>query len=499
MFLGTIDNVIEALPMVFQFGNLAIILIGVLLGVINGALPGLSTTMALAVLLPLTFSLQPLVALLMLMGVYVGGMFGGSLSAILLNIPGTPSAIATSWEGFPMAEKGDGGKAIGYAAMASCFGGIIGAIILTFATPAISEFTLKFGYVEHFAVAVFGLSIMASLSGKHLSKGLLGGLIGFFTTLIGLYPLTNVTRLSFGQSYLLTGINLIPLMIGLFGIGEVINRISKGYVKIDISPVNKVIPTLREFKNNIINMIKSSFIGSILGAVPAVGGAVTCIVSYNEAKRSSKHPENFGKGAPEGIMAAESANNATACGAMVPLLTLGIPGDPQTAVLIGAFLIHNLRPGPMLFTLFELEVHSLFIAFFVASLFTFFVGILGAKYLVKVLYVPQHILIPIVAALCVVGSYSLNNNILDVYVTLSFGVLGFIFRKLNVPVAPVILGAMLGNLAEINLRTALMVNDGSYSEFFTNPISLFLISVAFISMFWPFIKPHINNLLPSKT
>ena len=489
MFGTTVDSLLTAIPIVFQIANFSIICVGVLLGVIVGALPGLSTTMALAVLLPITFHMEPLFALLLLMGVYVGGMFGGSISAILMNIPGTPSSVATAFDGFPMCQQGKAGQAIGFAAVASCIGGLIGAVILSFATPPISNFALSFGYEEYFAIAIFGLSIISSVSGKHFAKGLLGGLIGIFTCLIGLDPITNIDRFTFGSSYLLTGVNLVPLMIGLFGLAEVINRVYIGFFQIgELQKIEKAFNTVKKIGRHLPLILRSSLIGTFMGALPAVGGAVTCIVAYNEAKRTSKHPEEFGKGNVEGIVAAESANNSSVCGAMVPLLTLGIPGDPQTAVLIGAFLIHNLRPGPMLLTNFSTEVYSLFVAFFVASLITLVIGLFGARYVSRILRVPQHIILPIIAALCIIGAYSLSNSVVDVYVAVIFGLVGFIFRQLEIPSAPVILGAMLGSMAEVNLRTALIVSQGSFTIFLKSPIVLFFLIITVLTLLWPFVK-----------
>ena len=485
------ENVINALQLVITFKSLLLILIGVFGGIIAGAMPGLTATMGVAILVPLTFGMQPHEALLLLAGVYNGAMYGGSISAILINIPGTPSSLATNMDGYPMAKQGKAGEAIGLATCGSFIGGTFSVIILTLAAPQIAKAALLFSAPEYFALAVFGLSIIANISGKSITKGLLAGLFGMFLATIGMDPMTGFARFTFGSANLLGGINLLPLMIGLFGLSEaMVQMVSTLEYKVLKQKLTNVVPRISKLFKYWFTILRSSVIGTFIGAVPAAGGPIAALVAYNEAKRTSKNAERFGEGEEEGVIAGETANNATCGGALIPLLTLSIPGDGVTAVMLGAFMIHNIQPGPLLFRESGDLVYSIFIGMGFANVFLLILGLLGARFFARIINSPKHLLMPIVVILCVVGSYSVRNSISDIIIMLIMGLIGFILQRAKIPLAPIILGLILGPMAEANYRRALIASEGNPAIFFTRPVSAVILLITIVVLLIPIIKKY---------
>jgi len=458
--------------------------IGVGAGIVVGALPGLTATMAVAILVPLSFGMNPVSAFALLLGIYVGAVYGGSIPAILIKTPGTPAACATIFDGYPLCQKGKAGTTLAWATISSAIGGCIGVLFLVSLSPLITKFALSFSAPEYFGLAVFGLTIIISISGEDLIKGLVAGFLGILISTIGLDPIRGIPRFTFNQIYLLGGIPLISALIGLFAVSEVLSNTEKIFQKVHIikQKIKITLPKWSEIKHNGGLIIRSGIIGTFIGALPGAGADIAAFVAYNDAKRNSKTPERFGKGAIEGVISAETANNAVTGGAMIPLLSLAIPGDAVTAVLLGALMIHGLRPGPLLLTENPEIVYSFFASLFMANVFLIFLGLLGARYFVKVLYLSKKLLMPIILILCIVGSYAVSNNLFDVKLTLIFGILGYAMQKLNFPIAPVVLGIVLGPIAEVSMRQALIMSHGNYAIFFIRPISviLLILSVTFL-------------------
>ncbi|ART64327.1 tripartite tricarboxylate transporter permease [Kushneria marisflavi] len=477
---------LEALGLVFQWHVLLVIGGGTLLGLIMGALPGLTAAMAIALLLPLTFGMPPVMGMGMLLGTLCGAIAGGSVSATLLNIPGTPSSVATTLDAFPMARRGEAGRALGICIVSSFIGGIFSAVVLSLLAPPIADFALRFGPAEYFALSVFGLVIIASVSSKSLIKGLVAGLIGLLIATIGTDPVAGVQRYTFHNLSLLTGVNLLPALIGLFAVSQVLKdvvdyfgpeRAEHSKNEMDhASP--RWLETLRYWKV----LASSSVIGTIVGAIPGAGGSIGSFLSYDQAKKMSKTPEKFGTGHPEGIIASESSNNALVGGALIPMLTLGIPGEAATAVLMGGLMIQGISPGPTLFTDNGSIIYGIFIAFFVANIFMLLIQWFGIQIFVKVLQVPRKLLMALILMFCVIGVYAVDADIFNVYLMLGFGVLGYFLNRYDFGTAPVILGLILGPIAESNIRRALLLSGGDWSVLVTRPISLvfLLVSAAFL-------------------
>lgn len=470
--------------------NFLLVVLGVMWGILFGSLPGLNTTTSLALLVPLTFSFDPGFAIVFLISAYSSGIYGGSLSAILMNIPGTPSAIATTFDGYPMAsQKKKPGIAIGYATISSGIGALLGCVILALFAPILARFALRFSNQEYVGLALFGLSILAYISPKSTFKGLIAGIIGLFLGTIGSDSITGLHRFSFGIGELMSGIHIVPLTVGLFGLSEVLIQLeTKERVQRELKRITRVLPSLSSFKRMWKTLLRSSIIGTAIGAIPAAGSSIAVMVAYAQEKRASSHPEKLGTGVPEGIVAPEAANNSSMGGALIPMLTLGIPGDPMTAVLIGAFMIHGIRPGPQLFRDHLGHISTIYVAFFLAILVTTLLGLLGAKYFAKLLDLPRFLLLPIIVILAVIGSFSIANSLFDVTLMILFGVMGYLMRKIDMPQAPVILGLILGPILEDNFRRSLLITRGDIFTFFKRPISCTLIIVALLTLLYPLLK-----------
>ncbi len=457
------------------------ILFGTFLGLVFGALPGLSATMGVALLIPFTFTLEPVIAIGMLIGVYIGGIAGGAVSAILINIPGTPSSVVTSIDGYPMAKKGQAPRALGWAAFASGWGSVVSWLLLITISPLLAKLCTGFGSPEYAALAFFGLSIIASVSGKSIIKGVIAGLIGVSLSFVGLDPIWGNTRFTFGNINLMGGISTVAALIGLYSIPSIMNScLDKDNEKLsgkDLS-VKNIVPPFREQWKRKWNILRSSLIGTIIGIIPATGGNIAAFLAYDQAKRFSKEPETFGEGNPDGIIASEASNNGVCGGALIPMLTLGIPGDSVTAVLLGGLMIHGITPGPLLFSESPDLIAGIFTTVFVATIFMVLLQVFGIKIFVKTLNVPVNYLSAVLVMLSLVGSFAIRGNFFDVLLTLFFGLIGFALNKGGFPSAPVVLGLVLGSMFESEFRRAVKLGGGSVSIFLKRPVALIIILVA---------------------
>jgi putative tricarboxylic transport membrane protein len=481
---------------IFQPVNLMFIILGVGAGIIVGALPGLTATMAIALLVPFTFAMDPTHGLVLLGGIYCGAIFGGSFSAILINTPGTPSAIATTFDGYPLAKKGESYRAIVTATISSVIGGLIGVLFLLFLSPPLSKASLKFGPPEFFWLTAFGLTIIATLASKSILKGLIGGALGLLISTIGIAPIEGSVRFTFGSVSLSGGIGLIPALIGIFCIPEVlgmIERKEKHYTVIPYKQQKDVVKnvTLKLLKKPLL-LIRSAIIGTIVGIIPGAGGNIAAMVSYNEAVRASKHPEKFGRGIIEGVAASEASNNAEVSGSLIPLLTLGIPGAPPAAVLLGALLLQGMRPGADLFTVHAGITYTFIFSLVLSNILMLPMGIYSGKLISRLITnIPVSFLAPFVTFLTIIGSYSIHKNLFDVYTMLFFGLVGYIGRKAGFGPGPIVLGIILGKICEQGLVQSILMGRASGSVlamFFTRPISIILIVLTITSAAWPIIR-----------
>ncbi len=462
---------------------------GFVAGVIIGALPGLTSPMGVALLIPFTYAMDPIPALAMLTALYCGGTFGGSISAILVRAPGTPAAAATTFDGYPLAQKGQAGKALGTACISSSIGGLFSILVLILLAPQLAAFALRFGPAEYFALSLFGLSMLSSISAHSTLKNLIGGLTGVLLAMVGIEEISGFSRFDFGLPELMHGISFVPVMIGLFAGSEVFRQVARtGRAQLLTRNVSITLPSWAEIKQMRGTMLRSSLIGTYIGILPAEGGTIASFIGYNEAKRFSKHPEKFGTGILEGVAAPETANNAATGGAMVPTLALGIPGSGTTAVILGAMMIQGLRPGPLLFIQHADLVYAIFVAMFLANLIFLVVGLGGAKIFAQVVRVPTYLLTPIIMVLCVVGSYALNNNIADVWIMIACAVVGFYMGRHGFSAAPIVLGLVLGPLIEVNFRRALIIFSNDVTPFLTRPYSALFLFLTVLGLSWPYLR-----------
>ncbi len=466
---------IEGLLSILNPGCFAVILLGTVIGIIFGSIPGLTSTMGVALCLPLTFGMSPLNAISMLIALYVGGTSGGLISAILLKIPGTPSSVATTFDGAPMAEKGEAGKALGAGILYSFIGTVLSIIALIFIAPSLAKIALKFGPYEFFAICMFALTMIGSMVGDNLLRGLMSGVAGVMFSLFGIASIGGAERFTFGLQDLENGFDMLPVMIGLFAVAEILKVAADGLPVTSSSGASCKMKgfgiSLKEFKDQLWNMFRSALLGIGIGILPGIGGATSNIVAYSVAKQQSKYPEKFGTGIVDGVIATETSNNASIGGALIPLLTLGIPGDTVTAMLLGALTLHGITPGPLLFKNSGVLVYGIFAAFIVATLMMLVVEYGGIKIFIKVLEVPKYILLPVILILCVVGTYGTNHSMFDVWTTLLFGVIGYFMAKHKFPQAPMILGFVLGSTIEENLIRGLMYSNNNFWAFFQSPIA----------------------------
>ncbi len=481
----------EVLQTVFEPLTLLYIIIGVAAGMAIGCLPGLTATMGVALVLPLTFGMEAAPGILMLLGVYVGAIYGGSVAAILIRTPGTPAAAATVLDGYEFAKRGEAGRALGISTVSSFVGGIVSCIVLTLLSPQLAKIALKFSSPEFFMLAVFGLCVIASISGNSLAKGVLCGALGILLATVGIDGITSYKRFTYDNINLLSGINYIPVMIGLFAMSQAFESIETIYVKGMVSKkINSVLPTKSDMKLILKNGPFYGLIGTLIGIIPGAGADIGAFVAYGQARNLSKHPEKFGTGIPEGIMAPESSNNGVTGGAMIPMLTLGVPGDAVAAIMIGALTIQGLQPGPLLFRNHATLVNSVFLGLFVANIVMCVMGLSCIRIFTKVLSIPKSVLIPAIFLFCVIGSYAMANNFFDVWTMLIFGIIGYFLNKVEISSSPAVLGLILGPMAESHFRRALLMSRGSYSTFLATPITWLFAALIVVSIGLPLWNRH---------
>ena len=467
----------DALVKILTFRSVFDALWATQLGIIIGMLPGLTATMGVALLTTLTFNMAPGNAILILICMYIGAIYGGSRSAILLNIPGTPANAATTLDGYPLALQGKAGQAIGIATTGSFLGSMIGMFAMLIFTPMIGKIALKFQSFEFVWFSIFGIIICGNLTApKDPLKGWISGFLGLFVAMIGMEGIHAYVRFSFGSTNLSGGISLIPAMVGVFGLAEIIAVMRIKKYEVVKTKIDRVIPYPREILKYWKTIIRSGIIGTVIGAIPGVGEDIAAWVSYDFAKRGAKKEEKalFGKGSVEGLLASETGNNACVPGAIIPVLTLAIPGSAPAAVLLGAMLIHGVRPGPLIMIEFPTFIYEVVAMVLLATIMMFVLGLSMVRPLVKVLMVPRTKLMPVIFILCVVGSFAIQSRLFDVGVMIAFGLLGYILREMEYPMAPLVLGIILGDILDKNLRRALILSNGSVEPFFTRPICVIL-------------------------
>ena len=476
--------------------NLLLLVSGVGVGCIVGIMPGLGAPIAITVCLPFTFHLTAIQSFSLLLGVYSAAVFGGSVSAITLGIPGTSAALATLADGNAMAKKGRAGEALGLALAGSVFGGIVSAILLGFTAPFLAGFAIKFGPREYLAISVFGIMLVGRVSDGQLMKGLLMAAIGMFLTTFGVDYINGNNRYMFGLYELYGGLSLIAVLSGVFAISEVMMLSEKLYQKPDKPNeiIHTKLPSFASLLKMKATMIRSTLIGTMVGVIPGSGAAIGAFMSYSEAKRASKHPENFGKGEPEGILAPEIANNATVGGALIPTLTLGVPGSPAAAILLGAFLIQGLTAGPRLMVEAPDLMYSIFIGLLIINVVMIFVGRVAIRYSSKITDVPSPYIVVVVMLMCFIGAYAAGNSTFGILVMMFSGVFGYIIRKLDFSFAPLAIGFVLGPLLEKSARQSVQVSQGSIVEFFNSPIAI----VIYVILLFVYLRPVVKKLLSGK-
>ena len=480
------EPVIQGITLMLDPFNIMLIFGGVLIGVTVGALPGLSSPMAVALLLPFSITLDPVPAIAMMASLYCAGTFGGSITAILINAPGAPPAAAAALDGYPMAKRGEAGRALGLAAVCSVLGGIFSLLIFLFAAPALAQLALQFRPPEYFALTVFALSMLASISGKSSLRNLIAGAAGVLIGTAGIHLTTGVERFTFGTYELTEGIEFVPVLIGLFAIGELLTQSQKVSVIYErITSVVVKLPSREDFRKVRMTILRSSFIGTFIGILPAEGATVAAIMGYNEAKRWSKNKEEFGHGAIEGIAGPEAANNAATGGAMVPTLALGIPGSGTTAIILAALIMHGFRPGPYLMQQTPHFIYAIFTAMLFANFMFLGIGLAGAKVFSRITLIPKQLLWPSVFVFSMIGAYSFAADIFDIWVMLISGVVGFLMLRHGFGPAPLVMGLILGKLVEESLSQSMIMFDNNWFMFFDSPIVDFFFALTILSLFWP--------------
>ncbi len=480
------DAFYSALGAISDPFTLLAIVAGSIIGIVFGSIPGLTFSMALALVLPLTFRFETGAAIGMLLGTYIGGMTGGSVSAILLGIPGTPSAAATVLDGYKMTRNGRAGLALGGAVLASGFGGIFSLLVMIVSVDMVARLAIQFGPVEIFALVLFGLSTICGLAEKSLIRGMIAGIIGLLLMTIGLDDMDGVARMTFGWTPLLQGVDLLVAMVGLFAVPQIMKTLidyrTDSAFKLNASDIRSELPTRKQLRSSFWLMVRCSGLGTAIGSIPGTGGPIAAFLAYDHARRFSKKPERFGKGSLEGVMAPEASNNAVTGGAMIPLLSLGIPGDPATAVMLGGLLIHGLVPGPMLFTQNKPEVYLIYLAILVAYVAVVVFQYFGIRGFVKLLKIPPHLMAVGILIMCGVGTFAIRNSFLDIYMMVGVGLIGYLLTRARIPVTPIILGLVLGPTLEREFRTAMIMSEGNWSIFFSSisAIIFYLLTIGVI-------------------
>lgn len=500
--MSTYAMILEGAKQVFlNPETLLFMLIGTFGGMIFGAIPGLTGALGVSLMLPFTFSMPHTQGLAVLIGIYVGGVSGGLVASIMLNIPGNAAAIVTCFDGSPMARNGHPYKAISYGATSSLIGGLFSAVALIAIAPSLSRFGLMFGSWEYFALGMMGMAVVVKLCSKDMVKGLIGAIIGMILAMVGYDKLSVVPRFTFGKWQLGAGFSSMAVLMGLFALGEIlvqVNGLGRKAERVKAEEKQTVIPAKGAYKGLWKTVGISAIIGTFIGILPGVGQNTAALMAYNQAKSTSKEPEKFGTGCAEGIVAPETANNAVCGGALIPMMTLGVPGDTITAMLMSALIVHGLTPGPALFENGADVVGTIYVSYVIACLLMYGLYIVFLKYFIKVLSVPMKYLFPVILLMCLLGALTTNNRIFDIWVFCIMGFLGYIFNRVGVPLAPVVLGYVLGPTVELNFRTAIMANRGDVLSVFGSPIADVLLLVAFFMLAWSPIKKIFKNVIKSK-
>ncbi len=480
------EPVIEGLSLIADPFNIFLIFCAVLIGVTVGALPGLSSPMAVALLLPFTIALDPVPAIAMLAALYCAGTFGGSITAILINAPGAPPAVATAFDGYPMAKRGEAGRALGMAAVSSVTGGIFSLLIFLFATPFLAKIAASFRPEEYFALAVFALSMLATISGKSSLRNLIAGAFGVLIGTVGIHLTTGVERFTFGFYVLTDGIHFVPVLIGLFAMAELLKQSQALDVVYErITSIVIKLPSRADIQKVKWTVLRSCGIGTFIGILPAEGSTVAAIIGYNEAKRWARDKTRFGEGRPEGIAGPEAANNAATGGAMVPTLALGIPGSATTAVILAALIMHGFRPGPHLIRETPEFVYAIFGAMLIANFMFLGIGLAGAKVFSRITLIPRALLWPAVFVFAMVGSYANGASMFDVWLMLASGILGFVMLRHGFGLAPLVMGLILGPLVEESFSQSMIMYDNEFIRLFDSPIVVGFFTLTFLGLFWP--------------
>ncbi len=482
------QNILMGFRVALSLQNLLFCFAGVTFGTLIGVLPGIGPVTGVAILIPITFGLNATTAIITMAGVYYGAMYGGSTTSILINVPGESSSVMTTLDGYQMAKKGRAGPALGMAAFGSFIAGTLAVVLLTFIAPPLANVALSFGPPEYFALTFMGLTLVTSLSGESMIKGIMSGVFGLIVACVGVDAISGQERFTFGNIYLLDGLGFIGVAVGLFAVAEVLVNLEEPLQQVFVKPklsLRSLFPNLQDWKDSLGPIGRSSILGFFIGVLPGAGATIASFLSYAMEKKLSRHPERFGTGTIEGVAAPESANNAAAGGAMVPLLTLGIPGSGTTAVLLGALLIHGLRPGPLLFQSNPDLVWGVIASMYIGNVMLLVLNLPLVGMWASMLRVPYRILMPLIVTLSAVGVFATDNNVFDMWVMFSFGVIGYLMRKLEFPAAPAVLGLVLGPLVERSLRQSLTISHGDLSIFFTRPISAVLTICALLSLFAP--------------
>ncbi len=488
---------------VFDPLTLCIMFAGVFGGLVVGALPGLTSTMAVALLVPVTYGMSVELGLVMLVAVYIGAISGGLVAATLLNIPGTPSSVASCFDAYPMAKRGEAGKALAYGVFASFLGSMFSFVVLALMAPVLGAFALRFGPFEYFTLVVFALTCIISISKKSLVKGLLATCIGMLLSLVGLSEVDMIGRFTFDTMVLQAGIDLLPVLIGMYAVSQIlleILSIRKPYSVMKATfTTREFFQVVKTFRYSIKNVVRSSVIGTIIGILPGIGPGLSNIVAYAQAKAADKNPDSFGRGNPDGIIASETANNASTGGALIPLLTLGIPGDASTMMMLGAFMIHGVQPGPLLFRDHAGLVMIILSAFLVGTFLMLILQMQCIRILIRALSVPRHILYPVITAFCVIGSFALKSNLFDIWIFFAMGLIGYVLVRVDFPLLPLVMGLIFGSMAEREFRVSYTLGGDSLLGYLDRPIALFFLALAVFSVVFSLYTIRKENDVPAAT
>ncbi len=495
--METLGHILNGFSVSLQPINLWYTFVGVFIGTIVGILPGIGASASIALLIPMTFGMDPTSGLIMMCGIYYGTKYGGSTTAILIRTPGEAASVMTAIDGYEMARKGRGGAALAVSAIASFIAGTIGVVALTVFALPLGSMALKFGPAEYFTLMLFALTAVAALSGKSPAKGMLSTVLGLMIATIGIDLASGQQRFTAGVAELQDGVGFIVVVVGMFALAEVLRgmeQLYKGTASEAMRITGKLWLTRDEWKRSVGPIWRGGIIGFIVGVLPGAGGTIASLLSYTTEKRLSKHPEEFGKGAIEGVAGPEAANNSDTAGAMVPLLTLGVPGGGATAVMLGAFIMHGIQPGPLLFQTRPDLVWGLINSMYIGNLMLLILNLPLIGLFVRLLYIPSGILYPLIVAISVIGTYAINGSMVELYLVLFFGVVGYIFEKVNIPVTPLVLSLVLAGIMEQSFRQAMTISDGSLTIFFSSAITVTLVIMSVVSVALPFILPKLKKL-----